>query len=977
MPARKCLSSLLSMGSLLLLSLFLTLLFIPANQGEEGNGRETGDLEFTEIEYASYWGLGLEGGIADLTRDDDGFIYLLGNTESDNLTTTENAYDQTHNGGSDIYLVKLNPQATQILYLSYIGGSGYDGGSAIDLDSEGRICVVGTTTSEDFPTSTLAFQSELKGGMDAIAFKLEPTGSDLFSSTYLGGTSHDAVVGGGVTSGDDFLFSGATGSEDFPTTPGAYENDPNELFIAKLSGNGRHQQYGSYLGGYDQSTYPYAATVDQTDRILLTGYTIAETWPTTSGAIQERKSGEHGDSNWEVYIVAFNPQGNGGNDLEYSSYLGEPGNEEGYGIVADLEGNIIVAGGTCSHEFPTTTGAYDTERKGYYDGWVAKITPGNPEAQYITLLGGNGSEEIHDVAVNEKGEVFVIGFTEGRGFPTTPHAFDTSFNGAGRTGRDVFVSALNPAGDQLIHSGYLGGYGWEWGAKIDLLGDTDLLLSGWTTSRDFPTTEDALEGENIATRGDFLVKLKVQTDQRPQITGFEATPTPAMVGQTVTLEVTAQDDLGVLRYRWVSSLDGTIYDGNQSLVETALLSRGNHRFELQVQDTRDQWSLTANLLVSVSDAPLAQIVSIKPTMAHASSTVTLTGHALDDIHVVEYRWTSDMEGLLCNLTGPICQVSGLKVGEHKLTLQVKDQVGLWSQPVTVPLTIHTRPQATIQSISPSLAFTDQEVTFHGFGQGSSTISRYVWTSTLDGELANSTQAQTAVVTLSPGEHTLSLRVQDRNGLWSAPVTTGLEVLEQPTAVIVDHWPDPAFTDEPLNLQARGYDDGEIIIYRWSTPSKGLVYEGPNSEIKLEDLGPGTQILTLEVVDDSGLISAPVTLEIFLRERPHEPSTEPDDKLSGNSKGDGNENDPLWSVLGTIGVVSLAVGVYLNRQLWPKFGTPNEELEEPEAVPNAEDAGKGEAQPSPACPHCNQPLAEPGGSPIEPFCPACGGDIHEL
>ncbi|MHA2274997.1 MAG: DUF7948 domain-containing protein, partial [Candidatus Kariarchaeaceae archaeon] len=156
----------------------------------------------------------------DIVVDDSNNIYVTGQTQSTNFPTTAQALNQTKNGGTwDSFVIKLNNSGNEIIYSTYIGGSNDDFAEAIELDTDGNVYLTGYTSSSDFPRVN-AIQIGLEGGFDAFVLKLDPTGSNLIFSTYLGGDSNDRAYDLAVDAKSSVYLTGETSSVDFDTTPG-------------------------------------------------------------------------------------------------------------------------------------------------------------------------------------------------------------------------------------------------------------------------------------------------------------------------------------------------------------------------------------------------------------------------------------------------------------------------------------------------------------------------------------------------------------------------------------------------------------------------------------------------------------------------------------------------------------------------------------------------------------------------------------
>ncbi len=159
-----------------------------------------------------------------------------------------------------------------LVYSTYLGGSGDDQGNGIAVDSSGSAYVTGQTVSTNFPTSS-PLQAVFGGGPDAFVAKLNPTGSALVYSTYLGGSGEDFGYGIAVDSAGNAYVTGFTSSTDFPTAnPLQAVNDGDgNAFVAKLNPGGSALVYSTYLGGSGGET-GIGIAVDSAGNAYVTGY---------------------------------------------------------------------------------------------------------------------------------------------------------------------------------------------------------------------------------------------------------------------------------------------------------------------------------------------------------------------------------------------------------------------------------------------------------------------------------------------------------------------------------------------------------------------------------------------------------------------------------------------------------------------------------------------------------------------------------
>ena len=258
--------------------------------------------------------------------------------------------------------------------------------------------------------------------------------ADLLYSTFLGGSDYDEGYAIAVDGAGSAYVTGLTGSSNFPTTPGAFDRSYNggdtDAFVVKLNPAGSGLAYATFLGG-SGSDHDVAIAVDGTGSAYVAGLTNSTNFPTTPGAFDRSHNGEY-----DAFIVKLNPAGSG---LAYATFLGGSDYDFGYAIAMDGTGSAYVAGLTNSTNFPTTPGAFDRSHNGEYDAFIVKLNPAGSGLAYATFLGGSDYDWGRAIAVDGMGSAYVTGYTVSSGFPTTPGAFDRSYNGGFD---DAFVAKL-------------------------------------------------------------------------------------------------------------------------------------------------------------------------------------------------------------------------------------------------------------------------------------------------------------------------------------------------------------------------------------------------------------------------------------------------------------------------------------------------------------------------------------------------------
>ena len=302
---------------------------------------------------------------------------MTGYTQSTDFPTV-NPIQSGNAGNGDAFVAEVNPQATELVYSTYLGGGSADSGQGIAVDLGGNAYVVGYTYSTNFPTFN-PYQGKNAGGVDAFITKLNKGGSAFVFSTYLGGSGDDRGWAIAVDSDLNIYVAGSTltpctpasttttmcnPTETFPTTPGAFQTlntsqSPgySDVFVAKLNFPGTALIYSTLVGGALTDS-PAGIAVDSSGDAYVTGYTESNNFPTANAVQASYTGGTCGPNPCpDAFITEVNPQGTA---LVYSTYLGGSAANWGNGIALDSNTppNAYVVGTTTSSDFPAIALAY-------------------------------------------------------------------------------------------------------------------------------------------------------------------------------------------------------------------------------------------------------------------------------------------------------------------------------------------------------------------------------------------------------------------------------------------------------------------------------------------------------------------------------------------------------------------------------------------------------------------------------------------
>jgi uncharacterized protein (TIGR03437 family) len=518
------------------------------------------------VQYATFVGRGSNEASFAVTADSQGNAYVVGTTTSQEYPTSPGAVTSPaiNAGTGDLTITKLNSTGSAMVYSTRIGGLGRDVARAVAVDETGNAYLVGTTTSEDFPTTTAGYQRRLAGkGQgeyalgDCFVVKLNNTGAALQYSTYLGGAQSDMCSAVAVDKAGNAYLAGLTGSSNFPVSETAYQRTfrgggeqthlkASDAFVAKMNAAGSALLYSTFLGG----TLDDAATgiaIDGSGYAYVAGFTSSGNFPVSSGAPQRTYGGSGGSDTvvfGDAFITKVNPEGTG---LAYSTLLGGRQDDVAYGVVIDAQGNAYVAGNTLSNNFPVTDQAYQKTYAGFAgtaltaagDAFVAKLNAAGTAWVYSTYLGGGKDDAALGLAIDSAGNAHVTGYTTSTNFPVTSDARQSTYKGESMqnsviTG-DAFYAHLNAAGSALVYSTYLGGFSDDLGMGVAVDSTGNVLVAGGTASADFPSTPGSYQaafaggqaGPNFPVGDGFLTRF-----------GATATPPPP-AGPDVTISAIA------------------------------------------------------------------------------------------------------------------------------------------------------------------------------------------------------------------------------------------------------------------------------------------------------------------------------------------------------------------------------------------------------------------------------------------------------
>ncbi|MEG4045183.1 DUF7948 domain-containing protein, partial [Microcoleus sp. Pol17_C1] len=459
-----------------------------------------------------------------MTVDSTGAAYIIGTTFN-NFTTTPGAFQTTPAGNADFLVTKINPEGTALVYSTYIGGIGNEYGFGIAVDSQGNAYLTGQI-DPGYPITPGAFQPTAPNYTAGVT-KLNAAGNALVYSTFLG-TSTSGALGNGIavdSSGNAYV-TGPTG-DGFPIVGNSSQpyGGGIDAFVAKVNPTGSGLVYSTYIGGSAREDAK-AVAVDSEGNTYITGVTYSTNFPTRGAldgisprGVQYKILQEFNSSKFDSNISsqeAFVTRLNKGGQVDSSTYLGGNGDDEGVDIAVNGSGNVYIVGTTSSTDFrksPLYLSQLQAANAGGKDAFITKISkdyfidnnglePANWESSYSTYLGGSGDESGVRITADSAGNAYVAGNTTSTNFPTK-NAIQSVSGG----GKDAFVTKINSSGEALVDSTYLGGSGDDNGSGIAVDASGAVYVAGSTTSTNLPTANPLQAANGGGASDAFITKI--------------------------------------------------------------------------------------------------------------------------------------------------------------------------------------------------------------------------------------------------------------------------------------------------------------------------------------------------------------------------------------------------------------------------------------------------------------------------------------
>ena len=392
------------------------------------------------------------------TYDSDGNMYTGGICFGTGYPTGVGSIQQNYGGGyNDISISKVSADGTTLIYATYLGGNAEDFPHSMVVSDNNELYVLGSSASTDYPTTATGFSTALNGMVDIVVSKLNPNGTVLLGSSYVGGSLDDGQNQFSWNYGDMYrgeiivdgagnpYISSVTSSSDFPTTAGAFQptfGGMQDGVVFKMNSDLSSISWSTYLGGTGYNC-GYGIRLDAAGDVFVCGATEDGFLPNQGfiGTYQGLRDG---------YVVKLT---GAGSTLSASTYWGTADEDQAFFLDIDLDGDIYIYGHSQGGTSPVTAGVYANANAPQF---IAKLDPTLSTNIYSTVIGlassGFGYDFVPIAFMVDKCEyVYWSGHSTVNQLPVTSNALQT--NGG------FYLGVLQPDGLGLEYATHYGGMG--------------------------------------------------------------------------------------------------------------------------------------------------------------------------------------------------------------------------------------------------------------------------------------------------------------------------------------------------------------------------------------------------------------------------------------------------------------------------------------------------------------------------------------
>jgi hypothetical protein len=785
---------------------------------------------------STYLGGGGFDRVSSIVLNATGYVHLIGVTSSSNFPTTPGAYDVSQGGSNDGFAAKFDSTLSMLIYATFLGDDGEDEAHSLAVDPAGNMYICGHAGSGNFPTTPGAYDPIYNGGnADGFVLKLDPRGSSLLYSTFLGGSGGDDLYSLALEAGGAVHVTGKTVSSDYPTTPGAYDRSHNgagdDVVVTSLDPFSTAIIYSTFVGGSGQDV-GNRIILDSTGNEFVTGLTSSTDFPVTPGAFDTQANG-----NGDAFVLRLDAAGS---KLLYSTYIGGSSQDRGDALSVVSGGSILVAGSTGSPDFPITPGAFDTT----YNG-------GTDDIYLIKLFANNAP---HAISLGVQSYVSAPGITHITDFTPDLNWTYSDIENDPQTQYEVRVSRVLGGSDMWALGTQAGAINLVTYAGAPLVRGTDYWFGVRVSDGQWGDWTDLMFHVN-----------SIPTPPPAAVDPMHMSSVSANPGQQVSWAPSTDAEFDAITYEWQAATDASFTSVISSGTTTATSSSP---FATSVGETiywrvraRDDyepatWSDYGNTppgywMFFIIDNPPTAVAYAPFTIGHMDDFIWFDGsNSSDDVGIVSYLWEFGDSAMDTNV---ITSHRYSSRGTFTANLTVRDNL---DQNDTDSLTIDIQNRPPIADAGPSISVRKTlTVTLDGGGSSDpdSDVLAFAWTQIL-GPAVSLTNAGSAVASFTAvrcGSYLFMLVVGDGHGGTDSDTLT-VNVWGLPPVAVLTASPQRTFTGISIRFDgASSHDpDGVIISYSFDFDD-GTVLEGTADFRNHVYAAAGTYNVTLAVRDDDG------------------------------------------------------------------------------------------------------------------------------
>ena len=491
----------------------------------------------------------------------------------------------------DVFISKLNPTGTALLYSTFFGGSGNDNPTHIALDEQNNILIAGSTSS--------------------VTKELLPTG----------------------------------GMVPYPETTSAFQSDVSNFygfvpFLTKLSADGHTVLYSSIIGGPVAGGVGSVGTsmaVGKNGIVYLGGFTGSPSFPVTTGALRGTCTPSQSGLCYQAgFLSAFDTTKSGAQSVVFSTYIdGKTPAQSMSGVAAlavDAQNNVYATGATTAQDFPTTAGtvqpACANSANRCQDAFVLSLDPAGA-MRWSTLYGSaSGCCAVTGaaIALDPDNNVYIVGGNGGAYDLVQKNAFQP-----GEVGHNAFLLALGNNGSQILFGSYFGGTCEEVPTGIALDSTRNIYISGYTCSTDLPVTKGSLQTVDPGYRQGFVAKVSALAPATSTTLVVNQVSTSAGLQVTLTANVAGQAPTGQVDFFNGNVLLGSAAvdpDGSASRTDLSFTAGSYSLTAVYRGDANNPASTSAVQVVVVTSAGVPTLPLSNLNSANLSASVPIAANSI-------------------------------------------------------------------------------------------------------------------------------------------------------------------------------------------------------------------------------------------------------------------------------------------------------------------------------------------------------------